>query len=183
MNHTRVGGHPVAGAQQHDIARHQIAGCHDGFQRVTKHACHWRGHLSQRLERPPRTMLLDEPEHYRKQDDDRDHDGLECVTEESRYGRRRKQDQNQDVLELRREGTPRGRTGRHLQLVRAVGAEALRRLIPGETRQICGELLQRFFDRQGVPDRGMCVGRRHYATPHPATALTARWSRRPRPVS
>ncbi len=42
-----------------------------------------RRHFSQRLERSPRTVFLDETEQHGEQHDDRDDDGLERVTEES----------------------------------------------------------------------------------------------------
>ena len=100
-------------------------------------------------------MFLDEPEQHRKQDDDRDDDGLECVTEESRYERSHEQDQNQDVLELRGEGAPRGRTVSRLQLVRPVDVEALRRLSARKTRQLGGQAFDHLVDRQGMPDRGV----------------------------
>ena len=77
---------------------------------VAKHACHGAAIFSQRFERAARTMFLNETEQHRKQDDDGDDDGLERVTEESRYGCRREQNQNQHVLELGGEGAPRGRT-------------------------------------------------------------------------
>ena len=60
LRHTRVGGNAIAGAQQHDVSRHQLPRRHDRFVRVAKHARDGRSHLSQGLERSPRAVLLDE---------------------------------------------------------------------------------------------------------------------------
>jgi hypothetical protein len=78
-------------------------------------------------------MLLNEPKQHRKQDDDRDDDGFESVTEESRYRGGGEKNENEHVLELCREGSPCRRARRRLQLVRAVRGESPRRLSARKT--------------------------------------------------
>ena len=82
LRHTRVGGNPVAGAQEHHVARHQVARRNDDFLCVAQHVCDGRRHFPQRLERLPGTMFLDKAEQHREQHDHGDDDGLEGVTEE-----------------------------------------------------------------------------------------------------
>ena len=153
--------------EQHDIARHQVAGWHDGFLRVAKHAPRAPPFVSA-PRAPARPMLLDEPEQHREQDDDRDHDGLEGVTEESRYGGRREQDQKKKDKILTSEGEEEERAVRYLQLVRAVGAEALRRLIPVRPVRPAESSRSVSSTDKVCLDRGTCIGRRHSLTPHPA---------------
>ena len=52
-------------------------------------------------------VLLNETEQYREQDNDGDDHGLERMAEETRDDRASKQNQNQDVLKLSRQGAPR----------------------------------------------------------------------------
>ena len=98
-------------------------------------------------------MFLDETEQHGEQHDDRNDDGLERVTEESGYECRTEENQNEDVLELGREGVPRGHTGQRLQLVWPVDLKALCRLGAREACQPGGQVREHFVHRQGVPNR------------------------------
>ena len=120
LDQSSVGGDPVAGAEEHDIAWHELPRRDDGFVAVAQHTGRRGGHAPQGLDRPFRAVLLDEAEQHGEQHDDRDDHGFESVAEQSRDERRAEQDQDQHVLELSRERVPGGRACRGVQLVRPV---------------------------------------------------------------
>ena len=68
-----------------------------------------RRHLSERLDRPFRTVLLDEPEKDGEHDDDPNDDGLDGITHHRRKADCDEQDDDQDVPELGCEQRPRRR--------------------------------------------------------------------------
>ena len=72
LQHTRVGRHAIAHADDDHVSRHQLARGDDHFLAVAHHACRRRGHFSQGFERPAGTVFLNETEHDGEQDDDGD---------------------------------------------------------------------------------------------------------------
>ena len=102
-----VGRDPVAGGQSDNVAGDELAGRDVSLLPIPQHGGGGRGHLAQGLDGPLGAILLHKPEEHGEEHDHGDHQRLEAVPEERRERHRDEQDDNQDVLELRREDLPR----------------------------------------------------------------------------
>jgi hypothetical protein len=154
----RIRGRPVAGAQQDDVARHELARRDVILLSVPRYRCVRRRHLAERLDRPFGAVLLHEAQHGGEDDDDGDDHGFRHVPEHRREAHRHEQDQDQHVLELGEQDLPRRDHVRRLQLVGAVSGQPLRGLLAAQARVGRGlETGRDLGDTQPMP--GIRLGR------------------------
>ena len=167
-----VGGHEVAGLEQHHVAGHQLPRGHDQGGPVAQHAGIGRGHLLQGRERLLGLRLLHHADHGVQDDDQDDGARVHVLSEHDGDDRGRDQDQDQEVLELAEEHGEERRPRLLHQLVAAVLREAARRL--GRREAPCGiaaEDLAGLGGRQAVP--GACrIVHRDVSFPALSAALT-----------
>ena len=129
---------------EHDgVTGHELA-CRDAhLDPVADGMPDRRCHFAQGLERALGAELLDDAEKDRDQDDHGDHHGLERVPEQPRNEGCDDQDEHQDVLELGREGAPRGALRERLQLVRPMDGQPAARLLGTQAIVLCRALVRR----------------------------------------
>lgn len=140
---------------EHDgVTGHELA-CRDAhLDPVADGMPDRRCHFAQGLERAFGAELLDEAEKDREQDDHGDHHGLERVPEQPRNEGCDEQDDHQDVLELGREGAPRGALRERLQLVRPMDGQPAARLLGTQAIVLCRQPSQDIGNVQAVPAHG-----------------------------
>ena len=125
---SQIGGNPVAHLEKHDVAGNDIAGPDDGLVAVAEHACGWSRHLPERLDRPLRTILLDEAEEGCEHDDDTDDDRFDPVSQRRRQSNGDQQDDDEDIPELGCEQHPRRGPLRLLEFIGTDRGKAANRL-------------------------------------------------------
>ena len=106
FNQTRISGNFIAGAQQDDIADHDVTRWNDDFLTITQGRCRRRRHLAQRFQGSLAPIFLAETQQRSKEDDECNCDGLRVVAQKKRERRGHQQDGDQDVFELSEKNAP-----------------------------------------------------------------------------
>ncbi len=181
--HASIGGHTVAGFEQHQVARHQLRGADLLHAAVAAHARHRRKHLLQRGERRFGPVFLPEAEHGVEQHHRQDHHRILDIAYGAGQHCRRDQHDDQDTPELVRERQPPGTRRLLGQAVLPVTLQARARLARGQpVGRVDSEPRHRRFrvERMAVGacwfgrGRGRChvFVRGHLAERHPAARHT-----------
>ncbi len=127
--HASIGGHTVAGIEQHQVARHQVDGVNLVHASVTAHARHRRKHLLQSGERRFGPVFLPEAEHGVEQHHRQDHRRILDIAYGAGQHCCRNQHRDQDTPELIRERQPPGTRRLLGQAVLPVTLQARARLV------------------------------------------------------
>ena len=128
LDEAHVGGHVVAGLQQDHVAGHQLARGHHPGGAVAHHPRLGGGHLLQGRERLLGLGFLHHADDGVQDDDEDDRSRVHPLAEHEGDDRGRDQDDDEEVLELRREEGEEPRARLLHQLVRTDLREAARRL-------------------------------------------------------
>ena len=134
LDQSDIGGDLVAGAQEDDIAGHEVARRDFNLLPIAQHRRGGRGHLAQRLDGTLGAVLLHEAQQHRKQHNDGDGDGFDPVPKKGGECRRHKENDDQHILELLQQDRPRRDAMGGLQFVRAVFAPDAELPPPRSTR-------------------------------------------------
>ena len=129
----QVGRDPVPLAEQDDVADHQLLGGDLDRHAVAHDGGPARQEVAEPLGGVLGALLLHEREHPVEHDDDEDGDAELGQAGDERQRARHPEQQGEEVDHLRGEPPPRRRAGRQGEQVRAVGREAGRGFVRGET--------------------------------------------------
>ncbi len=124
--------HPISGVECHHITRNHFPRGNASLDPLTDHMGEWCRHLLQRLQRALGAVFLDEAKQHGEQHDDADDNRFESMSEHARDKSGRKEDQDQDVLELRGERMPRRGALENLQFVWPIPGQSTRSLAGGQ---------------------------------------------------
>ena len=83
LDQPRVGGNLVAGCEENDVTRNQIARRNPVLAPVADHSCRGCSHFAKSLNRALGSVFLYEPEHYCEQHDHSNRNRLDSMTEKS----------------------------------------------------------------------------------------------------
>ena len=142
-----VGGHGVAGLQQHHVAGHQLAVFNNGLVAAAQHLALGGGHGLQGFDGGLGLALLHHAQHRVQQhhDEDDEHLGEALAAEGVGHGghrRRCQQDQQHGILQLGQKALEQGGLLRLLQFVGAVFGQPLRHLLLRQAGGTGAQLLQ-----------------------------------------
>ena len=133
LEQARIGGDPVAGIEQHDVAADEVARADRRVTPIAYDGHRRREHLFERVERALGLVLLQIAEQRAEQHDGEDDGRVHDLAEGGRQRRGDEQDDDEGVLELPDEELqPRGRRARR-ERIRAVTSEPPRRLAVRES--------------------------------------------------
>jgi hypothetical protein len=120
----QVGGHAIPRLEQHEVAWHEVGDRDAHASTVAQNAGMWRDHLADGVERLLRLAFLNEADDGVDQDDGDDHRGIDAVADQCGRDRRRQEEVDQRIVELREEPPDRMGPRRGRQLVGTVGLQA-----------------------------------------------------------
>ena len=133
LDQPQVGGHAIAGLEDHEIAGHDVLGRDRDAPPVPQHGSAWVDHAANRRECLLGAPLLDEPDHRVQHHDAQDHHGIDAVAEPRGHHRGCQQHVDQQVVELEQEPFQRAAPGGLRQAIRTAQDLASRSLARSET--------------------------------------------------
>ena len=153
LDEPHVGRHAVARLQQNDVAGNQMLRRNFKFLAVAQHRRRGRRHFAQGINRPFRPEFLNEAQSNGKQYDHANNNRLDRIAHKRRKRRRRQQNDNQHVLELIEQQTPRRHAAGGLKFVRPVFLQTTKRLRRTQSDRAGFQFRQRRLHGQRMPDR------------------------------
>ena len=134
LEQPRVGGHPVAGPQPHDVAGDEDAAGELGPRAVSPDGGRGCRLLTQPFRRPLRAVGLHEIENQAEDDHDGDDRGIDDVAEDRGHGAGHDQDEDERVREEAKQLPRHGPATPSRRLVRPHASEAAARLVVAQAR-------------------------------------------------
>ena len=170
-----IGRDQVAGFQREDVTGDDSRGRNRSDLPIASHLGLGRGQLLERRDGLLRVELLVEADDGVEDDDGEDGDGVHHFAQHAGDDTGRDENPDDEALELAEENLQRADALAFLQLVRAIGREALRRFLRRESGRCGTELGQHLLGRLAVPGLaswlcgdGGCRGHAVPSIPSPA---------------
>jgi hypothetical protein len=150
LEQPRVGGHPVAGPQPHDVAGDEDAARKLDPRAVSPDGSRGCRLLTQPFRCPLRAVRLHEVESHAEDDHDGDDRGIDDVAEDRGHGARHDQDEDEGVREEAKQLPRHGPAASSRRFVRPHAGETAARLVVAQARlrslQSCQECIPRQSD-------------------------------------